>query len=204
MYFNLGLKIIFLSVAMLICTKSLAQCSEDSVIAFQKRINMEFSDSLESPLSQKERKKFTGLDFFPIDLKFCVIAEFKRTADQIKFLMPTTTDRKVYYVKYGILKFKIDSLDYSLNVYQNIELTKTEKYKNYLFLPFTDLSNGFESYGGGRFIDLEITNSEQMVIDFNKAYNPSCAYNHNYSCPIPPKENHLKLNIKAGVKKFHD
>ncbi len=183
---------------------SIAQCSEDSVIAFQKRINTEFLNPLESPLSEKDRRQFTTLSFFPIDLKYCIMAEFKRTPAEIKFLMPTTTDRKVYYVKYGILNFNFDSIAYSLNVYQNIELTKTEKHKNYLFLPFTDLTNGFETYGGGRFIDLEITDGAQMQIDFNKAYNPSCAYNHKYSCPIPPKENHLKLNIKAGVKKFHD
>jgi uncharacterized protein len=184
--------------------QSHAQCSEDSVKAFQKRINIEFSDSLESPLLDKDRKHFTSLDFYPIDLKYCVIADFKRTLNEATFLMPTTTARKVYYVKYGILNFKIDSIGYSLNIYQNIELAKTEKYKNYLFLPFTDLSNGFETYGGGRFIDLEITAGEQMIVDFNKAYNPSCAYNHKYSCPIPPKENQLKLEVKAGVKKFHD
>jgi uncharacterized protein len=201
---NTNIKIITSLIFLIKGLYGIAQCSEDSVKAFQKRMNVEFSDSLESPLLDNDRKHFTSLNFYPIDLKYCVMADFKRTANETKFLMPTTTDRKVYYVKYGILNFKIDDVVYSLNVYQNIELSKTEQYKNYLFLPFTDLSNGFETYGGGRFIDLEITDGEQMVVDFNKAYNPSCAYNHKYSCPIPPKENRLNLKIKAGVKKFHD
>ena len=76
-----------------------------------------------------------------------------------------------------------------------------EEYKNHLFLPFTDLSNGEKSYTGGRFIDLEIPNSDVIVIDFNKAYNPYCAYSPDYSCPIPPAENHLNVNILAGVMK---
>ena len=76
--------------------------------------------------------------------------------------------------------------------------------ENFLFLPFKDLSNGKSSYGGGRFIDLEmpLSNSKTIIIDFNKAYNPYCAYNHKFSCPIPPKENNLNIDILAGVKAY--
>ena len=77
-----------------------------------------------------------------------------------------------------------------------------EKFKKHLFLPFTDLTSGVESYGGGRYIDLEATDKDTMIVDFNQAYNPYCAYNEKYSCPIVPEENDLKVEIKAGVKAF--
>ena len=73
-----------------------------------------------------------------------------------------------------------------------------------MFLPFSDLTNGKESYIGGRYIDIEIQDAAVWEIDFNKAYNPYCAYNHKYSCPIVPLENDLEVAIYAGVKKFHD
>ena len=72
-----------------------------------------------------------------------------------------------------------------------------------MFLPFTDAGNGDESYGGGRYIELRIPEKDTIIIDFNKAYNPYCAYNHKYSCPIPPIENNIPIEIKAGVKKYH-
>ena len=87
-----------------------------------------------------------------------------------------------------------------LNIYQNHRLRKMEKYRNHLFLPFTDLTNGEETYGGGRYIDLSIPDSDTIIIDFNKAYNPYCAYSSTRSCPIPPRENDLDLKVEAGVR----
>jgi uncharacterized protein (DUF1684 family) len=90
-----------------------------------------------------------------------------------------------------------------LAIYQNVDLVNTAGYEDYLFIPFKDLTNGEDTYGGGRYLDLKIPEGETILIDFNRAYNPYCAYNHNYSCPIPPFENHLKVKIEAGVKKYH-
>ena len=73
-----------------------------------------------------------------------------------------------------------------------------------MFLPFSDETNGIESYGGGRYIDLRIPEGNTLIIDFNSAYNPYCAYNDKYSCPIVPRENYLRTRIEAGVKKFKD
>ena len=87
-------------------------------------------------------------------------------------------------------------------MYQNQDLTKKDGFDNYLFLPFLDDTNGEESYGGGRYIDLRIPKNDELVIDFNKAYNPYCAYNEKYSCPIVPRENYLALKVEAGVKVF--
>ena len=112
----------------------------------------------------------------------------------------TTTDRKPLYDKYGVLTFEIDSVQYRLFVYQSHSLREREEYKDYLFLPFGDLTNGELTYGGGRFIDMRIPLGDSVVLDFNKAYNPYCAYSQGYSCPIVPQENFLKLEVKAGVK----
>jgi uncharacterized protein (DUF1684 family) len=78
---------------------------------------------------------------------------------------------------------------------------KKQEYANLVFLPFTDLTSNYETYGGGRYLDLEVTDSNTMIIDFNLCYHPYCAYSHNgWSCPIPPKENFVNAKIKAGVK----
>lgn len=175
---------------------------KDSVIAFQKELNAEYADSVKSPLLKKDLKRFKSLDFYPISEKFFVNAKFVRTPDEKPFEMPTTTTRKPMYVKYGEAHFSIDGKHFKLNIYQSLDMKKIEKYKNDLFLPFTDLTSGVESYGGGRYIDLKIPENDTIAIDFNIAYNPYCAYNHQYSCPIPPQENDLKIEIKAGVKKF--
>jgi uncharacterized protein len=181
-----------------------AQCNADSVLAFQKQINSEYADPKESPLKENDLKVFRELDFYSSNLNFCIEAKFLRTPDEKPFLMPTTGKRTPSYVKFGEVHFSVNGKKCKLNIYQNIELAKTEKYKEHLFLPFTDLTSGIESYGGGRYIDLEIPKGETIIIDFNKAYNPYCAYNEKYSCPIPPKENDLDIEILAGVKKFHD
>ena len=175
---------------------------KDSVIAFQDQINSEYADAKQSPLLEKDLKNFDSLDFYPISEKFFVLAKFMRTPDEKPFEMPTTTARKPMYVKYGEAHFSIDGKLFKLNIYQSQDLKKIEKYKNSLFLPFTDLTSGVDSYGGGRYVDLKIPEADVIAIDFNTAYNPYCAYNHKYSCPIPPQENDLEIEIKAGVKKF--
>lgn len=171
---------------------------------FQDNLNKEYASKEESPLMVEDLKTFTGLDFYPISEKFIVEAQFVKASKQKVFKMKTTGARTPEYIKYGELFFKLDDKEYKLNVYQNVELTKKEGYADYLFLPFSDLSCGKESYIGGRYIDMRIPKGNTVLIDFNKAYNPYCAYNHKYSCPIVPLDNNLETEILAGVKKFHD
>lgn len=171
---------------------------------YQEELNVSFADSLHSPLTQVDRLHFEGLDFFPIDEKYIVKAKFIKLKKQKPFEMPTTTARKPKYIKYGELHFTIDSKELVLTVYRNIDLSKRKGFEDYLFLPFLDETNGIETYGGGRFLDMKVPKSKEVIIDFNKAYNPYCAYNHEYSCPIVPLENELAVAINAGVKKFHD
>jgi len=171
---------------------------------FQTEINAEYANAKTSPLMAADLAVFKTLDFYPIDGKYSLIAQFIRTKKEKPFEMQTSTDRKPVYVKYGEAHFIIDGKALKLNIYKNIELSKQKKYKDYLFLPFSDLTSGKESYIGGKYIDLKTPKGNTIVIDFNTSYNPYCAYNHKYSCPKVPLENDLDVEIKAGVKKFHD
>lgn len=175
------------------------QVAED----FQKDLNESYKDSLHSPLMKEDLIHFETLDFYPISEKFIVEATFIRTKKEKAFKMKTSTERTPIYKKYGELHFEIDGKPFKLNVYQNIELTKKPGFKDYLFLPFSDLTNGKETYIGGRYLDMRMPKTKTVIINFNKAYNPYCAYNYKYSCPIVPLENDLDIKIEAGVKKFH-
>lgn len=170
------------------------------IIDYQKNLNKEYADPASSPLDSIDLVKFSSLNFYSPDIKYRVVAFFVKAKKPKKFKMKTSTDRKPAYAKYGEVHFDIGGVAYKLNVYQNIEFSKKEGFEKYLFLPFTDLTNGETTYGGGRYIDLEIPDGKTIVIDFNKAYNPYCAYAHSYSCPIPPAENFLNVKIEAGVK----
>ena len=174
----------------------------ENVIAHQTSENEHFRNKEKTILTTEDFEHFSGLEFYPIDLKYRVKAKFVRTPEELPFLMPTTTDRLPEYVKYGEAHFSIGGKELKLALYQSTTPYDEAGYEDYLFLPFTDLTSGDGSYGGGRFLDARIPKGNKIVIDFNKAYNPYCAYNHKYSCPIPPKENDLLLRIEAGVKAF--
>ena len=185
-------------------TSTYAQKDVAAAEKFQSELNKSYADSLKSPLMKDDLKQFKGLDFYPIDEKYIVEAIFIRTKKEKSFKMKTTTSRTPIYKKYGELHFSIDGKELKLNVYQNVDLKKKPGYDDYLFLPFSDLTCGKDSYIGGRYIDMRIPKLEKVIIDFNQAYNPYCAYNYEYSCPIVPLENDLDIEINAGVKKFHD
>ena len=171
---------------------------------FQAQQNSFFKDASKSPLKPKDLKAFEGLVFFPIDSLFVVNAKLKRTPNTPFFEMKTTTKRVTKERVFGVLSFTINNESYNLNVYQAAPDPDDEAESDYLFLPFLDNTNGSETYGGGRYIDLSIPEGDQLTVDFNKSYNPYCAYNEKYSCPIVPRENYLPLKINAGVKRFKD
>ena len=175
---------------------------DKNLTPFQKEMNEFFKDASISPLKEKDLKNFKGLDFFVFDSSYVVNAALTRTPDEKSFKMKTTTDRLPEYIKYGTVTFDLFGKSYSLNIYKNLEDINKEGYREYLFLPFLDDTNGFESYGGGRYIDLDVTEEDNLVIDFNSAYNPYCVYDEKYSCPIVPRDNYLPLEINAGVKNF--
>lgn len=145
------------------------------------------------------------LRFYPVNEKYHVTARFEKADNGKWFSMETSGTMKQVYRVYGIIHFKINDTTVKLNIYQSQYLMTTKEYKNHLFLPFTDLTSGEETYDNGRYIDLEIgdVKNNSVTIDFNKAYNPYCAYvSDTYNCPIPPKENYLPVAILAGEKKY--
>lgn len=145
------------------------------------------------------------LDYFPVDKAYQVTADVTLLIGEETFKMPTYDGTSNPYKRYAILNFTLNNKPYQLTVYQSAALFQNPQYKNHLFLPFLDLTNGQESYSGGRYIDLsteDIINGK-ATIDFNTAYNPYCAYSNGYRCPVPPQENILETKIMAGEKAFH-
>ncbi|NVO20875.1 MAG: DUF1684 domain-containing protein [Bacteroidetes bacterium] len=176
----------------------------NEIIKQRKQKDKEFANEKGSPIPDDEKKAFHGLKYFEPDPNFKVLARLVKFDNPFHFKMKTTTDRLPEYSLYGKITFVIKGEEFNLNVYQNIDLLKKPGYENYLFIPFNDLTNGKETYGGGRFMDAEVPASDSLIIDFNDAYNPYCAYNHKYSCPIPPEDNSLQIRVEAGEMKYHD
>ena len=197
-------RLIMLSAVLLLqyaCTSS-PQTETEKALLFQKSLNKEFANKETSPLVPDAVKKFVSLDFFPVNERFIIEAQFMRTPDEVPFEMPTTTERKPIYVKYGEATFTLNGKPQRLDLFQDVNLRNQEEYKNHLFLPFTDLTSGVSTYGGGRYIDLEIPEGETITLNFNLAYNPYCAYNPKFSCPIPPPQNDINAEINAGIKDY--
>lgn len=195
--------LLVLAMAILFGATALSQTNgPDPVQRFRAERDKEFRDPQTSPLEAHEVPTFKGLNYFAVNPRFKVKARFVRTPNEKKFNMPTSSGITKVYVKFAELKFRLNGNEHTLGVYQSEALSQTEKYKNYLLIPFTDSTSGKTTYGGGRYIDFEIPASEEVTLDFNLAYNPSCAYSSRFNCPIPPKENKLKTKIEAGEKTY--
>jgi len=169
---------------------------------YQRQVNNYFKDASVSPLKPKDLKNFQGLDFFEFDSIYVVKAKIEETKESLPFKMKTTTNIPADFRMYGKLIFNLNDEQHSLTVYENLDYIGVDGYENYLFLPFLDQTNGHETYGGGRYIDLYQYENDSILINFNRAYNPQCVYDENFSCPIVPRDNLLNLRVKAGVKNF--
>ncbi len=171
------------------------------VEAFQKTLDEEYKNRDESPLEPSDFAKFEHHDFFPVDLHYRVNAKLVVSPGTPFFGMKTTTSRMATERVYGHVEFTLQGKQFRLPVYQSKDLMKTTEYADHLFFPFSDETNGKTTYGGGRYIDLRIPKEgDEIVIDFNMAYNPYCAYSSRYSCPIVPAENQMDIEVRAGVK----
>lgn len=175
---------------------------EKEIFHFQDSVNQVFSNPDLSPLDKKNLKNFSGLDFYPPDSMYRVLASFTRLENATPFRMKTTTERLPVYEPYAKATFTLYDKEYELTIYQSHDLRLNPLFRDYLFLPFTDDSNGESTYGGGRYIGLHIPKGDSILIDFNKAYNPYCVYSFQYSCPIPPAENYLPIAVHAGLKMY--
>ncbi|NPD45694.1 MULTISPECIES: DUF1684 domain-containing protein [unclassified Lentimicrobium] len=180
------------------------QAYKDEIIKDRLSKDSTFRVIDKSPLSSDQIDHFIGLEYFEIDEKYMVEAhlEYEDTGAIIK--LKTSTDRLPDYKVFGNVVFELDGKKFRLKAYQNINHQKDSLYKDFLFLPFTDDNSTVLTYGGGRYIDFKIPETKTFIVDFNKAYNPYCAYNHRWSCVIPPRENSLPIAINAGEKKYPD
>ncbi len=154
----------------------------------------------ESPLSPDQIANFTSLNYFPVDKSYVIEARLETFDNDQIIQLKTSTDRLPDYRVYAYVYFEIENETHRLTAYQSIKLQEDSVYKNYLFLPFTDNNSTVITYGGGRYIDFQIPKGDTFTLDFNKAYNPYCAYNHKWSCVIPPRENAMTIAINAGEK----
>lgn len=159
---------------------------------------------LQDPRSPLDSAELHFLDFYPADAKSRVKVSVVLTPEEQPFELPTFSGITKTYRKWGVARFQWDEEHAQLSLYENISLLSNPAYKDYLFLPFLDATNGVETYGGGRYINLSKAEAAdgKLVIDFNTCYNPWCAYSDGYNCPIPPAENKLAFEVKAGEKMY--
>jgi uncharacterized protein (DUF1684 family) len=193
------MRIIVLSLLLSCFSILKAQHYKDSLQALRVVYSGEILDTSAKVLNQQEINELVGLKFFDIDSTYRIVGYFEKKIGK-KFEMPTSTDRKPIYRAYGLVTFDLAGKTHQLTIYQNMSLKKQKEYRTYLFLPLRDGSSGNETYGGGRYLDLNIPEKDTIILDFNRLYNPYCVYSHRYSCPIPPKENFISLPINAGEK----
>lgn len=145
---------------------------------------------------------FKGLNYFEPDLKFKVNANLISIENKKVVVLPTSDGKEKKYLEYAFAEFSLEGKQNKLLI---LEIMDAGPYRGTLFLAFADETSTNETYGAGRYIDLKkVPGASSMVLDFNKAYNPYCAYSDNFSCPFPPKENVLTIAVKAGEKKYHD
>jgi uncharacterized protein (DUF1684 family) len=173
---------------------------EAKYIEFWSKTDAEFADPEKSPLKKTEVAEFDSVARYPYNPDFALKANYESLTRQKPITFQTTGAIKQRYQKAGILTFVVDTNVQVLAAYRNLELMRMPGYENRLFIPFTDASNGFGTYEGGRYLEIEIPEADSVLIDFNLVYNPYCAYSDRYSCPIPPRENDLDVKILAGAK----
>jgi Uncharacterized conserved protein len=152
-----------------------------------------FREHSQSPLMPEQKRNFKGLEYFPEDPTLRLEVEVERLFDQVPIQMQTSTGGVQMYVRHSRFKFQVDGQDAELTIYQN---------EDGYFLPFVDALAGKETYPAGRYLEPDELHGNRFLVDFNLAYNPYCAYNEMWSCPITPAENRLKVPIRAGEKLF--
>jgi uncharacterized protein (DUF1684 family) len=185
--------------------------NESDVQASARRQQQDYIDALEaqraekdayfrqnpySPLEPEDRQTFSGLKYYQPDLAFQYILQLQ-PADPERITLQTNTGDEQTYNRIGTVKFEVDGEPAEAAIYQSTD-------DDDLFLPFRDATSGKETYGAGRYLEPVDLGNAEVLVDFNLAYNPYCAYSPNYSCPLPPVENWLKVPIHAGEKKFKE
>jgi uncharacterized protein len=169
--------------------------------AFRRQKDKFFKDREESPLLAEDKEKFEGLDYYEVNPTYRVVAVLVADAHPGTFRVQTTTGDFKEYTRIGRLEFELEGQKFSLTAF--VPPADEPLHGNRIFVPFRDRTSAKETYGAGRYLDLNKREGNEYVLDFNRAYNPFCAYSPYYSCPLPPGENNLPVEILAGEKMFH-
>lgn len=199
--------IILIAVAVLIISIFYAFLGSQDNSSYIKGIQKEREEkdrfmrtSPESPFP-KSKGEFKGLPYYAPDIRYRIMAELDPIPEKKMVLLSTNDGKEQRYIEYGYATFKLDGESNKLLI---LEIADMGPARGKLFLAFGDKTSTVETYGAGRYLDVTKTpGSSTIKLDFNLAYNPYCAYNRSYSCPLPPPENLLSIAIKAGEKMFH-
>jgi uncharacterized protein len=154
-----------------------------------------FKTHSHSPLTAEQQAAFAGLHYFPENPELRLVLQLEEFADKEIVVMQTSTGDERSYTRYGRLHFTVEGQDVALTLYADAD-------SGGFFLPFVDVLRGRETYGAGRYLEPEPLGDGRFLVDFNLAYNPYCAYNDDWSCPITPPENRLAVPIRAGEKLY--
>ncbi|MFQ5651469.1 MAG: DUF1684 domain-containing protein [bacterium] len=197
--------------ATILCSCQTQQNSEGSVLDDAEKIarieqqrqakDKVFKQEVESPLPDGDKPLFTGLDYYPVDLRYALRLPLMKYGQKEIFKIVTSTGMLRDAEKYGYFELELHGQLCQLQVYRLLDIQS--QYPGYLFVPFMDATTSKETYAGGRYLDLQENELGIYELDFNLAYNPSCAYGkEGYNCPIPPAENWLPVAIRAGEKNY--
>lgn len=172
------------------------------IVQHRDAYRAEFLKSANSPL--RTQQALDSLEFYAPDSLYSVEATVRLLPGAQPFDMPTYSGTAKPHVAYALLTFMLQGKPLELTLYRSLTLVRLPQFRDYLFLPFKDATSGQDTYGGGRYIDFRLADMKhgKLTLDFNKAYNPYCAYSDGYACPIPPKENRLTIPVKAGEKNY--
>ncbi|HEY9489224.1 MAG TPA: DUF1684 domain-containing protein [Chryseosolibacter sp.] len=182
------------------------QGSQDET-AYNEEIEKEREDkdrlmrtSSESPFAN-QKDKYEGLKYYPPDIRYRIIADLQPIQEKKMVILTTNDGKEQRYIEYAHAQFKLDGVVNKLLILEVADMGPT---RGKLFLAFGDETSAVDTYGAGRYLDVTKTpGSSTIKLDFNLAYNPYCAYNDSFTCPLPPRENILSIPIKAGEKIYH-
>ena len=153
-----------------------------------------FKNDPNSPLETEQQESFEGLAYFAASPDLNLVLDAEEFEEQEQITMQTSTGDLRDYLRWGRIRFEVEG--------DSAELTLYMALGGGFFLPFKDTTSGKETYGAGRYLEVEPQADGRFLVDFNMTYNPYCAYSERWSCPIPPQENHLKVAVRAGEKSF--
>lgn len=175
----------------------------DEIEAHREQYKADFKAEDYSPF-YNHPKLLKKMRFYSADVSYVVISKVELTPGAQPFDIATYSGITKPFRQYAWLTFNLNGQATKMAIYQSLNTIKIPAYKEYLFLPFKDITSGDKTYGGGRYLDFSISDIRdgQLRLDFNKAYNPYCAYSDGYNCPIPPVENHVDIKIEAGEKVY--